>query len=133
MDWAGISNSANSVQVGTKTSNTVYYSVAAAQATSCPCGLRNDIVASDRNFCFYPANRAGCPMVAPGGYCDGDRNQFNGFLVGSQTDWVRGWTEYHNQCGQAAGATPNTSQSGLASVLDSLESSLRGLQSLIAQ
>lgn len=57
-------------------------------APSCPC--RDDV----DNFCLYGASVDGCPMTWPGGYCDP-----NGDGSFDDADWVRGWTEKHDQCG----------------------------------
>jgi len=54
----------------------------------CPC------LAGSDNFCLYGASYAGCPMTAPGGYCDPDGNGDFG-----DADWVRGWNEHKKQCG----------------------------------
>ena len=62
----------------------------------CPCRPGGD------NLCNYGVDVAGCPMTAPGGYCDpnGDGNFADG-------DWVRGWTEYRAICaGTPPVATP---------------------------
>ena len=81
-------------------------------------------------------------MVAPGGYCDGDRNASNGFSFGSQTDWVRGWTEYDQRCGHVAstgsvdladtqngsGASGVSKVQALANALGSVEKMLQDLQ-----
>jgi hypothetical protein len=45
------------------------------------------------NFCHYGPSYAGCPMTAPGGYCD--PNGDGSFVDG---DWVQGWYDWHAQC-----------------------------------
>jgi hypothetical protein len=57
-------------------------------SSACPCNGGAD------NFCLYPPNTAGCDMTAPGGYCDP-----NGDGSYDDADWVRGYDEYHQQCG----------------------------------
>lgn len=55
----------------------------------CPCIQQADV----DNFCHYGPSYPGCPMTAPGGYCDPDGNaDFN------DGDWVRGYNEWHVQC-----------------------------------
>ena len=48
-------------------------------------------------FCLAGAGVAGCPMTAPGGYCDPDGDGDLG-----DADWVRGWREHHALCGAAS-------------------------------
>ncbi|NMC71731.1 MAG: hypothetical protein GYA57_16915 [Myxococcales bacterium] len=56
--------------------------------SSCPCLGTTD------NFCLYPHDTPGCPMLLPGGYCDPNGNgNFE-----DDGDWARGWTEYHDLC-----------------------------------
>lgn len=45
------------------------------------------------NFCHLPPRTAGCPMTAPGGYCDpdGDGSYEDG-------DWDRGWSDFDTTC-----------------------------------
>ena len=57
-------------------------------ATNCQCGLTPQYPVSERNFCFYPTNTPGCPMVASGGYCNN-----------TTAGWNQGWVEYDQKCG----------------------------------
>jgi hypothetical protein len=45
------------------------------------------------NFCHYGPSYPGCPMTAPGGYCD--PNGDGSFVEG---DWNQGWFDWHAQC-----------------------------------
>lgn len=58
-------------------------------SSGCPCSSDPNF----DNFCFYGPSTPGCSMTFPGGYCDP-----NGDGSYSDADWVRGWTEYNNQC-----------------------------------
>lgn len=57
---------------------------------SCPC---NTHIPEMDNFCDNPPNTPGCPMTAPGGYCDpnGDSSYTDG-------NWEQGWEDWHAQC-----------------------------------
>ena len=55
----------------------------------CPCIYSTEFT----NFCHHPPNTAGCPMTAPGGYCDP-----NGDTSYDDADWDRGSIEYRRLC-----------------------------------
>lgn len=68
-------------------------SAADVSPPGCPCLGTTD------NFCLYPRDTPGCPMLLPGGYCDPNGNgDFE-----DDGDWVRGWTEYHDRCAWTCG------------------------------
>jgi hypothetical protein len=54
------------------------------------CGCKNGV----NNFCLYGINVPGCPMTAPGGYCD-PTSPYGDF---SDADWTRGYDEYQAAC-----------------------------------
>lgn len=56
---------------------------------TCPCIVAPGV----DNFCHYGPSYAGCPMTAPGGYCD--PNGDGGFEDGN---WEQGWYDWHAQC-----------------------------------
>jgi murein DD-endopeptidase MepM/ murein hydrolase activator NlpD len=56
-------------------------------ASSCACRSGVD------NYCLLGVNVAGCPMTAPGGYCDP-----NGDGSFADADWTRGYNEYRAHC-----------------------------------
>lgn len=56
---------------------------------ACPCIVAQGV----DNFCHYGPSHAGCPMTAPGGYCDP-----NGDASFDDGDWVQGWHDWHAQC-----------------------------------
>lgn len=57
---------------------------------SCPCVMQAEFT----NFCHHGPSTPGCPMTAPGGYCDpnGDGS------YDPDANWVQGWTDYQVQC-----------------------------------
>lgn len=56
---------------------------------TCPCIVAPGV----DNFCHYGPSYAGCPMTAPGGYCD--PNGDGSFVEGN---WEQGWYDWQEQC-----------------------------------
>jgi hypothetical protein len=77
---------------GACTAATHAHSGCAAPAGTTVCGCSGAL----DNFCGFPPSTPGCPMTAPGGYCDpdGDGNYNDG-------DWLQGYKEYQAACNSA--------------------------------
>ena len=87
---------------------TRYWNIAVSSSGGCPCSSTPGF----DNFCFYPPNTPGCTMTAPFGYCDRDGNGFYNSSSGD-TDWERGFYDYHAQCSGGGGTpTPTPPPSG---------------------
>lgn len=56
---------------------------------TCPCLSAPGV----DNFCHYGPSYPGCPMTAPGGYCDP-----NGDGSFAEGNWEQGWYDWHDQC-----------------------------------
>lgn len=56
---------------------------------TCPCIVAPGV----NNFCHYGPSYAGCPMTAPGGYCDP-----NGDGSFAEGNWDQGWYDWQAQC-----------------------------------
>ena len=56
---------------------------------TCPCINAPGV----NNFCHYGPSYAGCPMTAPGGYCDP-----NGDGSFAEGNWDQGWYDWQAQC-----------------------------------